>query len=186
MAPRTAAVGDAGGRVLSRVDLVWLTVSMEGGGMGKGVLPSRWLWEKAGKRVSVGIRSQGAENEFDDRRRACHRSVENDQQQCADPKSIIFAVNVENWKNNQIGEQKCHYASETNPRNPEHRCQGHISDRAYKGIIDTSGPKWAPTAWLRSDAPEERSFAKNALARLGKCPGNRRRRRCLSRARPSP
>ena len=56
-----------------------------------------------------------------------HRDVEGDENVAHDLPSIIFAVNVQNRQNDQIGKDEADDSAKADPTMPEHRCQWYIA-----------------------------------------------------------
>ena len=50
---------------------------------------------------------QQPENELHDKRCPSHRSIKHGKEKHADFQAKVFPVNVEDWQDNQIGEQEC-------------------------------------------------------------------------------
>src|SRR5579884_1850138 len=88
------------------------------------------LWHKA----------QRLEEDFDDIARQYHRDVECHQNVAHNLPAIVFAVDVEDGQDNQIGKDEADNASETDAAAPENRRQRHIADRADKA---DDGYQWA-------------------------------------------
>src|SRR6185437_11658259 len=74
--------------------------------------------------------TKSSENHFYDQRCGRHRHVEGDEEEACHLQSIILAIDVEDGKDNQVGEDECDHAAETDAAVPKHRGKRYVSDRA--------------------------------------------------------
>src|SRR5260370_4401653 len=73
-----------------------------------------------------------AEYQLDNQRGSRHRGVESDEQESGHLQSVIFAIDVQDRENDQIGKHECDRAAKTDTAAPEHRRQWNSPDRAYE------------------------------------------------------
>src|SRR5258708_6135074 len=75
-------------------------------------------------------KTEGPEYQFDNQRRRSHRRVEGDKQEAGHPPSVVFAIDVQDRENDQIGEDERDYTTETDAAVPKDSSQRNISNRA--------------------------------------------------------
>src|SRR5216684_3113485 len=79
-----------------------------------------------------GDKTEHPEYQLDNQRRSSHRSVERREQKGSHLQSVVFAIDIQNRKDDQIGEDERDHATETDSAVPQYGSQRNIPDRAYE------------------------------------------------------
>lgn len=56
-----------------------------------------------------------------------HRHIEGDENIAHDLLAVVFAVDVQDWQDDQVGKNEAHHTSKANPTAPQNRGQGYIA-----------------------------------------------------------
>src|SRR5882724_2204978 len=78
-------------------------------------------------------KTEGPEYQLDNQRCRSHRRVEGNKQKAGHPPSVVFTIDVQDRKNDQIGEDEGDHATEADAAIPQYGSQRNIPDRANEG-----------------------------------------------------
>src|SRR5579875_1903029 len=76
--------------------------------------------------------AEGREQEFDNVACCRHGDVKREQDVAHNLPAVVFAIDVENGQDNQVGEDKADHTAKADAAAPEHSRQWHVANRADK------------------------------------------------------
>src|SRR5258707_8726635 len=94
--------------------------------------------------------TKSPEYQFDDQRGTRHRRIEGDKQEAGHLQSVIFAVDVQDRENNQIGEDECDHPPKLMPPFQSTAASGIFPTGHTNEMTATSGPTSGPHSLARS------------------------------------
>jgi len=106
----------------------------------------------------VAFRGHGSgniENEPNYQPRRHHRGRTRRQEIDADASTVVLAIDVQDRKDDQVGEDEGNNAAEADPPAPEHRGQGDVADRADEADHGDEWPNECPPHLGDASVPGE-------------------------------